>query len=306
MKWLVLFSTPLVWACSGGPRAAPNSGSTGSLDPGLIFPANNPWNTDISSADIDPMSQVYIASIGASTGLHPDFDAVGDGIPYVVVPANQKPVPVTFVDYPDESDPGPYPIPDNAPIEMGGDMHVIVVDPGNGFLYELFNASKAANGWQASNGAKWNLATGASRPAGWTSADAAGLPIFAGLVRYDEVMVKKEINHALRFTIQHTQKAYVAPATHFASSSTDPTRPPMGLRLRLHKTLTPDLSTYPESVQIILRALQTYGMFVADNGSNWYVSGAPDSRWPDDELAQIRGIKGSDFDVVVHGPLTTQ
>jgi hypothetical protein len=268
-----------------------------------IFPADNPWNTDISSAEVDPMSAQYIASIGTTVGMHNDFDAIGDGIPYVEVPPDQKLVPITFVDYPDESDPGPYPIPDDAPVEMGGDRHVIAVDRGNCRLYELFNATKVSGGWEASNGARWDLSSNAGRPAGWTSADAAGLPIFPGLVRYDEVQAG-EINHALRFTVVYTQRGYVAPATHFASSDTNPDLPPMGLRVRLKASV--DISSYPPSVQVILRALKKYGMMVADNGSNWYISGAPDARWIDDDLAKISGIKGSDFEAIKHGPITTQ
>ncbi|MDB4965035.1 MAG: hypothetical protein JWN44_724 [Myxococcales bacterium] len=284
---------------SGGGGGAPGSSSNCPT----VFPSTNAWNSDISGADVDPMSAQYIASIGAATGLHNDFDAIGDGIPYVIVPKDQKPVAVSFVDYADESDPGPYPIPDDAPVENGGDHHVIVVDGGNCRLYELFNASKTAAGWQASNGAKWDLSSDAGRTPGWTSADAAGLPIFPGLVRYDEVM-SGEIKHALRFTIVNSQKGYVAPATHFASSKTDPNLPPMGLRVRLKASV--DISGYPASTQVILAAMKKYGMIVADNGSNWYVSGAPDARWLDDDLAKMSKIKGSDFEVVKHGPITTQ
>jgi hypothetical protein len=309
----------LVWAggCGNGSNGGGGGGGSGGGGssgggggaPGLsaacptVFPSTNAWNTDISAAEIDPMSAQYIASIGAATGLHHDFDAIGDGIPYIAVPKDQKPVAVNFVDYPDESDPGPYPIPDGAPVENGGDHHVLVVDGGNCKLYELYGATKTASGWDASNGAVWDLTSNAGRMPGWTSADAAGLPIFPGLVRYDEVMAG-EIKHALRFTVVNSQKGYVAPATHFASSKTDPSLPPMGLRVRLKASV--DISTYPASVQVILKAMKQYGMIVADNGSNWYVSGEPDTRWVDDDLAKISKIKGSDFEVVKHGPITTQ
>jgi hypothetical protein len=295
-------------SASGGGGGGSGGGGGGGA-PGLggacptVFPSTNAWNSDVSTADVDPNSANYIASMGLTTGLHNDFDAIGDGIPYVSVPKDQKLVPVTFVDYPDESDPGPYPIPDDAPVEGGGDRHVIVVDGGNCKLWELYAASKVSGGWEASNGALWDLTSNAGRTPGWTSADAAGLPIFPGLVRYDEVMAG-EIKHALRFTIVNSQKGYVAPATHFASSKTDPNLPPMGLRVRLKASV--DISKYPASVQVILTALKKYGMIVADNGSNWYISGAPDTRWVDDDLAKISGIKGADFEVVKHGPITTQ
>jgi hypothetical protein len=269
-----------------------------------IFPPDNPWNTDISNDPVDPNSDNYIASIGASVGLHPDFDSIGDGIPYVDVPPTQLKVPVTFTSYPGESDPGPYPIPDNAPIEGGGDAHVIVVDRLNGYLYELYQGMKVASGWSAANGAVFNLRSNALRPAGWTSADAAGLPIFPGLVRYDEVTAGL-IPHALRFTIAQTQKGYVSPARHAAGSCAYGSNcPPMGLRVRLKSSVV--ITTYPPSVQVILTALKKYGMFVADNsgGSNWYISGEPNASWNDSDLHKINGIIGSDFEVVQSGPIT--
>ena len=247
------------------------------------------------------MSTQYIASIGATTGMHNDFDSVGDGIPYVEVPANQAKVPIAFVAYGSESDPGPYPIPDNAPVENGSDKHVIAVDHGNCRLYELFHSAKTASGWQADSGAIWDLSSNAGRHPGWTSADAAGLPVFPGLVRYDEV-ASGTINHALRFTVASSQAGYVAPASHFASADTNPALPPMGLRVRLKASV--DISTYPSSVQVILKALKKYGMIVADNGSNWYLSGQPDTRWIDGDLAKLKNIRGSDFEVVMHGPIS--
>jgi hypothetical protein len=209
--------------------------------------------------------------------------------------------------YDDESDPGPYPIPPDAPIEGGpnstGDRHILVVDVQNEMLYEVFDAHPDGAGWACGSGAIWDLTSNALRPLGWTSADAAGLPIFPGLVRYDEVVERGEITHAIRFTVSQTQRGYILPATHYASSSTDPNRPPMGLRVRLKASF--DISGYTPNVQVILRAMKKYGMIVADNGSNWYVSGAPDPRWDDDELRQLRNVKGHDFEVVDTGPIIT-
>ncbi len=284
-----------------------NSADLSSLQ---VFPLDNPWNQDISALPVHPNSANYLASMGLDTGLHPDFGTVYEGapigIPYVVVDGDQPGVAVTF-DYADESDPGPYPIPPNPPIEGGpngdGDRHIIMVDVGNRMLYELFDARPIGGGWAAGSGAIFDLTSNALRPAGWTSADAAGLPIFPGLVRYDEVVEKGEITHALRFTVAQTQRAYIPPATHYASNSTDPNRPPMGLRVRLKANF--DVSPYPANVRVILRGLQKYGMFLADNGSNWYVSGAPDSRWDDDELRTLRNVKGRDFEAVDTGALVT-
>lgn len=276
-----------------------------------IFPADNPWNQDISSLPVHPNSDNYLASIGLDTGLHPDFGTEWEGapigIPFVFVSGDQAEVPVTF-EYADESDPGPYPIPPDAPIEGGadsdGDRHVIVIDVDNRLLYELFYARPTTSGWTAGSGAVFDLTSNALRPAGWTSADAAGLPIFPGLARYDEIVERGELNHALRFTVAHTQRAYIAPARHFASSSTNPNLPPMGLRVRLKADF--DVTPFPASVQVILRGLKRHGMIVADNGSNWYISGAPDPRWNDDELATLRQVRGRDFEVVQTGELVTE
>jgi hypothetical protein len=266
------------------PQPRPDLGVNASLRGKRIFPADNPWNQDISALPVDPNSANLIASMGLTTGLHPDFgttwNGVPNGIPYVVVSGTQQKVPVTFTDYGDESDPGPYPVPANAPIEGGanstGDRHVIVIDRENWKLYELFGASPVNGGasWSAACGAVFDLNSNSLRPAGWTSADAAGLPIFPGLVRYDEVVELQEITHALRFTVQRTRRAYVYPARHFASNNTDPNLPPMGMRVRLKASF--DISRFSPNMQVILRALKKYGMIVADNGSNWYVSGAPD------------------------------
>lgn len=278
-------------------------GPLASLQGRRPFPDDNPWNQDISALAVDPNSDTLIESIGLDTGLHPDFGTVWDGalngIPYIVVTSEQRLRPVSFY-YEDESDPGPYPIPRAPLIEGGpnseGDRHILVVDKDNWKLYELFDARRIPGGWQAGSGAIFDLSSNALRPAGWTSADAAGLPIFPGLIRYDEVVEQGEIRHALRFTVQRTRRAYVHPARHWASSDSSANLPPMGMRVRLKAGF--DLSDFPANVQVILRALKTYGMFVADNGSNWYLSGAPDPRWDDDELATLRNVKGSDFEVV--------
>jgi hypothetical protein len=274
------------------------------------FPADNPWNQDVSREPVDPNSDALIAGIGVDTGVHPDFGTVWNGapngIPYVVVPGTQARVPVRFL-YSGESDPGPYPIPPDAPIEGGpsstGDRHILVVDRDNWKLYELFDAHREGDGWRAGSGAIFDLSSNALRPAGWTSADAAGLPIFPGLVRYDEVVEQREIRHALRFTVARTRRAYVHPARHWASSNTSPDLPPMGMRVRLKATF--DVSSFPPNIRVILEALKRYGMFVADNGSNWYLSGAPDPRWNDSELATLRRVKGRDFEVVRMGTIVT-
>ncbi len=275
-----------------------------------VFPASNPWNARIDTAAVDPASATLIASIGSSGHLHPDFGAdLGEGepfgIPYVVVPGNQKKVPISF-DYADESDPGPYPIPPNAPIEGGpnadGDRHVLVLDKDNRRLYELFDAHPVAGGgWHAGSGAVFDLTSNALRPAGWTSADAAGLPILPGLVRYDEV-ASGRIDHALRFTVARTRKGYIAPARHAASSSTSTSLPPMGMRVRLKASF--DISGYPAQARVVLQALKTYGMIVADNGSNWFISGTPDRRWNDEAVNTLKQVPGSAFEVVRMGLVT--
>lgn len=277
-----------------------------------VFPADNPWNRDISREPVDPNSQAILKSIGVEKGLHPDFgttyQGAPNGIPFVVVGGKQPRVPVQF-DYKDESDPGPYPIPPDAPIEGGpsakGDRHVLVIDRDAWKLYELWSARPAADGksWRAGSGAIFDLSSNQLRPAGWTSADAAGLPVFPGLVRYDEVMEKKAIMHALRFTVVRTRRAYIAPATHFASKLTDASLPPMGMRVRLRADF--DISKFPPAAQVILTALKTYGMLLADNGSDWFLSGAPDTRWNDDALNTLKRVKGRDFEVVKMGvPVT--
>lgn len=268
-----------------------------------IFPADNPWNTDISGYPVHPNSADFIASIGASTGLHPDFGGNGEyGIPYSVVGADQPMVPLLNIEYADESDPGPYPIPDNVRVENGSDAHVLVVDKDNCKLYELYAAEKVEGGWNAGSAAKFDLLSNALRPEGWTSADAAGLPIFPGLVRYDEAEAGA-INHAIRFTASQTQRGYIHPATHFASSSTDPDLPPMGLRVRMKAGY--DISGLTGHARVIAQAMKKYGMILADNGSNWYFQGSMDTRWDDENLNQLKDIPGSAFEVVDTGPVIT-
>ncbi len=297
---------------TGGPPGGgdPGLGPGASLNGRRPFPDDNPWNTPVDRLPVDARSDVLIASIGADAALHPDFGANYNGgpfgIPYVVVDGSTVPVPVTF-EYADESDPGPYPIPRTAPIEGGpgssGDRHVLVIVRDDWMLYELFSAYPNGAGWQAGSGAVFALSSNALRPAGWTSADAAGLPIFPGLVRYDEVAERGEIRHALRFTARFTRRGYVAPARHFASSDTSSTRPPMGMRVRLKAGV--DIGGYPPSARVVLQALKTYGMILADNGGNWFLSGAPDARWNDDELNTLKQLRGSDFEVVAMGSVTT-
>jgi hypothetical protein len=286
-------------------------GPGASLEGRRPFPADNPWNTVVASAPVDPNSAALVASCGIRN-LHPDFgttwNGAPNGIPYVVVSGSQPGVPVSF-EYDDESDPGPYPIPADAPIEGGpqssGDRHVLVIDRDDWMLYELFAAYPESSGarWSAGSGAIFDLNTNALRPAGWTSADAAGLPIFPGLVRYDEAVEQGEIRHALRFTCPTTRRAYVPPARHWASSQTSPDLPPMGMRVRLRADF--DISGFPSEVQVVLTALKTYGMFMADNGSGWFISGAPDPRWDDDRLGTLKTIPSTAFEVIRMDGLVT-
>jgi hypothetical protein len=266
-----------------------------------VFPTNNPWNQNIANAPLNPMSSTYIAAIDATKQfLHPDFGSNPTyGIPYTVVSASQKFVPITFNAYGSESNPGPYPVPLNASVESGSDHHVLVVDSGNCHLYEMYNAQQAGSGWVCASGAVFNLSSNALRPDGWTSADAAGLPILPGLALYNEV-ASGVINHALRFTVAETQNGFIHPATHQAGVS-NPSLPPMGLRLRLKASFS--LAGFSGEALVILKALKTYGMIVADNGSSWYISGATDSRWNDSNLDQLKSVPGNAFQVVETGPI---
>jgi len=269
-----------------------------------VFPDDNPWNRDIAADAVDPNSDSLIARCGGSVSLHPDFGTVYQGapwgIPFITVSGSQPRVAVSF-DYADESDPGPYPIPRGAPIEGGpassGDRHVLVIDVDNWKLYELFDAHHVSGGasWTAGSGAVFDLTSNALRPDGWTSADAAGLPIFPGLVRYDEVAAG-QITHALRFTCPITRRAYVPPARHFASTQSDSFLPPMGMRVRLKAGV--DMSRFPADVQVILTALKTYGMMVADNGGPFFLTGAPDPRWNDADIDMMKQLHATDFEVV--------
>jgi hypothetical protein len=268
-----------------------------------VFPADNPWNQDVSTLPVHPNSAGYIAYINASgaTLVHPDFGSNPSyGIPYSVVPESQRPVAITYDAYGGESDPGPFPIPLTAPVEGGSDRHVLVVQSGTCLLYELGVGRAGSNGWTANVGVRWDLSSNALRTLGWTSADAAGLPIFPGLARYDEVSAGR-VEHALRFTVSRTQRGYVLPATHFASSDTNTNAPPMGLRFRLRADF--DRSGYTGESRVILDALARYGMIVADNGSNWFISGATDTRWDDDDLEQLKRVPGTAFEVVDTGPV---
>jgi hypothetical protein len=269
------------------------------------FPADNVWNARVDTLPVHANSAAWITTIGAGSRFHMDFgsglwDGGPIGIPYVVVGGSQPKVPVAF-DVADESDPGPYPIPANAPIEGGpaasGDRHVLVVDKDNCILYETYSSYPQGGGtsWTAYSGARFDLRSNALRPGTWTSADAAGLPIFPGLARYDEAAAGT-IAHALRFTAPQTQRAFMWPARHFASSSTDAARPPMGARFRLKASVYIDaLSPHAKA---IAQAMKTYGIILADNGSSWYVSGAPDERWNNDVLHQLDVLRGSDFEAV--------
>ena len=265
-----------------------------------IFPADNPWNQDVSRLPVLANSATYITSISATRTLHPDFGQDPSyGIPFNIVEASQPKVPITFDAYGDESDPGPYPIPSNPNIEAGGDTHILVLQKGSCMLYELYNARPNGNGWIANAGAVFNLNSNALRPEGWTSTDAAGLPVLPGLVRIDEVLSGK-ITHAIRFTAQHTQNGYIHPATHQAGQN-NPALPPMGLRVRLKADY--DISKLTGQAKIIAQAMKTYGMMLADNGSSWYFQGASDPRWNDSELNELKTIPGSAFEAVDTGPI---
>jgi hypothetical protein len=263
-----------------------------------LFPTSNVWNKRVDTLPVATNSAAIIGSIGPEVGLHSDFGTVWDGhpngIPYTIASKQTKRFRPSFL-YASESDKGPYPIPANVKIEGGSDHHALIVDRDRCYLYELYALQKTKAGWRAGSGAIWNLRSNKLRPKTWTSADAAGLPILPGLARYDEV-TRGQIDHALRFTVENTRNTFIYPARHQASDQTDPSLPPMGLRVRLKAGV--NISGYPRPVRVILTALKRYGMIVADNGANWYVSGAPDPRWNDDLLHTIDGVTGADFEVV--------
>jgi len=279
-----------------------------------VFPPDNPWNEKIADRPVDPMSEAIVRSIGRDLPLGFNLD-----MNYVIVPPSQKRVPVRVLLYPQQSDPGPFPIPDSAPIENwplthnedvgalpkpgmtlaqfqregSGDRHLIVVDPRNGRLHEFWQARRTDESWQASQASTFDLTSNVLRPERWTSADAAGLPIFPAVVRYDEV-ARGLVRHAMRVTVRRTRRAYVYPARHFASPDADPSLPRMGERLRLRRDF--DVTSFPPHARAILRGLQEYGMLVADNGAPWLLSIAPDRRIQG--LDSLARVKGSDFEVV--------
>ena len=297
MKTLLNFAALTLLFAGTATAQAPTIGACS------VLPADNIWNTRIDQLFVHPSSSTWVTTIGASSPLHPDFGAglyAGGpiGIPFITVPGTQTKYPVSFT-YADESDPGPYAIPLNAPIEGGssssGDRHAISIDVNNCILYELYAAYPQSASWNAGSGAIFNLTSNNLRPATWTSADAAGLPIFPGLLRFDEVAAG-EIRHAIRFTVPQSQKAFLWPARHYASSLTGTQYPPMGARFRLKASF--DISTFSPANQVILTALKRYGMFLADNGSSWFISGAPDDRWNNDDLHKLTAILGSNFEAV--------
>jgi len=287
-------------------------GQGASLNGFIPFPSDNLWNKDISSAPVDPNSANIINYIGPSVGLHPDFGS-GEyngsymGIPYTVVDGTQPLIPINYTAYGSESDPGPMPIPLTAPIEGypnpgNGDRHVLVLDNANCFLYELYSSYPQSSSWNAGSGAVWDLLADEQRPYTWTSADAAGLPIFPGLVRYDEVAAGA-INHAFRFTLQNSIAAFTPPASHWASTTSNANAAPMGMRLRLKASF--DVSGFSATNQVILNAMKKYGLIMADNGSSMYITGAPDNRWDNSDLHNLGAVTASDFDVIQISPLYT-
>jgi len=296
----------------GGSCANMSLGRGASLNGYIPFPADNAWNLDVSAATVDPNSDAIINFIGGSVTMHPDFGAglyqnSTIGIPYVVVSGTAL-VKINFTAYGDESDPGPMPIPANAPIEGypnpgNGDRHVLVLDRDNCWLYELDRSFKKQNGsWNADSTAVWDLMNDEQRPYTWTSADAAGLPIFPGLARYDEV-ASGNIQHALRFTLSQSRQAFVPPASHWAPNSSNSLAAPMGMRIRLKASY--DISGFPPQSQVILAALKKYGMIMADNGSSMFLSGEPDNRWDNNDLNSLKGVPASAFEVVLMNPIYT-
>src|SRR5438270_3771914 len=315
-SFVVSFSALILLCGAAFSQAGTCSGMTvgqlTSLNGFVPFPSNNLWNTDISTAPVDSNSANYINFICSTVTLHPEFGAgtfhnQTIGIPYQVVAGTQAKVKVTLNAYADESDPGPEPIPANALIEGypkpgNGDRHVLVLEKDGCWLYELYNAAVKSGKWSADSSAIWDMTINEQRPYTWTSADAAGLPVFVGLARYDEVAAGA-IHHALRFTLPSSQKAFVLPATHWASTITDPNAPPMGMRLRLKSSF--DISGYPADDQVLLTAMKKYGLIFADNGSAIFISGAPDDRWNNTNLNLLKQITASSFEVVQTGTIYT-
>ena len=309
-------SSALNFQVNGSPQTSScsqmSTGQGASLNGFVPFPSDNLWNKDISAAPVDANSAAIINYIGASVGLHADFGAglyngSSMGIPYSVVDSSQPLIAVNYNAYGGESDAGPMPIPLSAPIEGypnpgNGDRHVLVLDKANCFLYELYSSYPQASSWSAGSGAVWDLLADEQRPYTWTSADAAGLPIFPGLVRYDEV-VAGAIHHAIRFTLQNSRAAFVPPASHFASTTSNANAAPMGMRLRLKSSF--DVSSYSAANQVILNAMKTYGLIMADNGSSMYISGAPDDRWDNSDLHLLGAVTAGQFEVIQMTPLYT-
>lgn len=298
---------------TGGTCSGMSLGQNASLNGFVPFPADNLWNTNIANAPVDPNSAALINFIGGSVGLHADFgsgeyNGSNIGIPFVVVGSSQAMAPIVFAAYGSESDPGPMPVPANAPIEGypnpgNGDRHVLVLDNSNCWLYEMYSSYPQADGsWDVASAAVWDLQNDTQRPWTWTSADAAGLSIFAGLARYDEV-ASGAIHHALRFTLQSSRDAFTPPASHSAANSTNANAAPMGMRLRLKASF--DISGYSATNQVLLTAMKQYGLIMADNGSSMYISGAPDSRWDNSDLHNLGNVTASDFDVILMSPVYT-
>jgi hypothetical protein len=309
--WVVLLFGAMLSAQNGCSGMALGVGA--SLNGFIPFPADNLWNQNIASAPVDPNSDAIINFIGGTTPLHPDFGSglyAGHsiGIPYIVESGSPR-VKINLTGYADESDPGPMPVPSNAPIEGypkpgNGDRHVLVLDRDHCWLYELYFAHFVKNGnWNAGSAAVWDLLNDEQRPYTWTSADAAGLPIFPGLARYDE-FAAGAIQHALRFTLQYSQAAFTPPASHWAANSTSPYAAPMGMRVRLKASY--NISGFPAQAKAVLAALQQYGMIMADNGSSMYISGVPDDRWDNDDLGALKQVPASAFEVVLMNPIYTQ
>jgi hypothetical protein len=300
--------------CRAAVGLVPDSGCPGGGRPKVagcdVFPADNAWNTDITSYARHPSSDAFIAAIEAARGTpgeaHLYFGAAagGDktGMPYIVVPPNQPLVNVTYDAFGAESDPGPFPIPLDAPVETNGDRHVLALQSGTCKVFEMYNARPTANGWVANSGVVWNLSSNALRPDRTTSADAAGLSIFAGVAKYEEVAAGA-INHALRVSVRVSQSGFIHPATHFSGNSTNPNAPPMGLRLRLRADF--DRSSFTGQARVIVDALAKYGAIVADNGFNWILYGGPDPGWDYDDLTQLYGVPGTAFEAVETGPIIT-